>query len=496
MKDYFVLALKNIRRKGIRTWLTLLGILIGIAAVVSLISLGGGLKMAVNSQFGLSSTELITVEAGGITGLGPPGIADVNPLTIQDVEAIEKLSSVERAIRRNLPSGKLEFRDEVGFGIAMSIPDGDDRKFAYEQLDFELEEGRLLKDGDNKKVVLGYNFFAEDAGFRKKIRAGNNILLQDQEFEVVGITKKKGSFILDNIVHVNDKPLEDLMGYGDDVDLIAVKVKNKDLVERAKVDIEKLLRKRRDVKVGEEDFSVSTPEAALDNVNQILSGVQAFIVIIAFMSIVVGVIGIANTMTTSVIERKNEIGIMKAIGARNEDIFYQFLIEAGLLGLIGGIIGVVLGMGMGYIGTNALNNFLGASTSPEFNIPLIFSGRNENTKLFCVSGKAAKTAGIFELPAETKINDLIFDPPTGGGGVEKGKIGFIQIGGFGGKISRPEELKDGIIASGAAAHSDHGRDIAHTLIMAAKGEAHDYELKGTEKLKRMAAAERSERSRN
>ncbi len=83
------------------------------------------------------------------------------------------------------------------------------------------------------------------------------------------------------------------------------------------------------------------------------------------------------------------------------------------------------------------------------NIPLIFSGGYKNTKLFCVSGKAAKTAGIFELPAETKINDLIFEF----GGAEKEKIGFIQIGGFGGKISRPEELKNGIIASGAAAVS-------------------------------------------
>jgi len=163
------------------------------------------------------------------------------------------------------------------------------------------------------------------------------------------------------------------MGYGDDVDLIVVKVKNKDLVDKAQEDIEKLLRERRDVKKGEEDFSVSTPEATLDNVNQILSGIQAFIVIIAFMSIVVGVIGIANTMTTSVIERRSEIGIMKAIGARNEDIFYQFLIEAGLLGLIGGIVGVGLGVGMGYLGTNALNNFLGSTVSPEFNPILIVS---------------------------------------------------------------------------------------------------------------------------
>lgn len=371
MKDHFVLASKNLKRRGVRSWLTLLGVLIGIATVVSLISLGNGLKIAVNSQFGISATEIITVEAGGISAYGPPGSGAVNKLTQTDVDEIEKLSTIDRAIGRNLPSGKLEFNNEVHFGIVMSIPSGDDRKFIYEQLDLEIEEGRLLKDGDTKKVVLGYNFLVENAEFGKKIRPGNSILLQDEKFDVVGITKKKGSFIFDNIVHVNDKPLQDLMDYGDEVDLIIVKVKNKDLMDRAKEEIEKLLRKTRDVKVGEEDFSVSTPDAALATVNQILSGIQAFLIIIAFMSILVGVIGIANTMTTSVIERKKEIGIMKAIGARNSDIFYQFLFEAGLLGLVGGVIGVALGLGAGYLGTNAINNFLGTTIAPSFSLSLI-----------------------------------------------------------------------------------------------------------------------------
>ncbi len=371
MKDHFTLASKNLKRRGVRSWLTLLGILIGIATVVSLISLGNGLKIAVNSQFGVSSTEIITIQAGGISAYGPPGSGAVNKLTKTDVEEIEKLSSIEKAVGRNLPSGKLEFNDIVGFGLAASVLDGEDREFIYEEMDIEPELGRLLKDGDTNKVVLGYNFYADKAGFGKEIHPGNNILLQDKKFEVVGILGKKGSFIIDSIVLVNDKPLSDLMGYGDEVDLISVKVKNKDLMDRAEEEIEKLLRKRRDVKVGEEDFSISTPEAMLATVNQILSGIQAFIIIIAFMSIIVGVIGIANTMTTSVIERKKEIGIMKAIGARNEDIFYQFLFEAGLLGLVGGAIGVALGLGMGYLGTNAINNFLGTATSPSFSLPLI-----------------------------------------------------------------------------------------------------------------------------
>ena len=372
ISDYFGLALRNLRHRGLRSWLTLLGIFIGVTAVVALISLGSGLKLAVGSQFGISSTEVISVQAGGLNAYGPPGSGASKKLTVEDLEAIKKLSSTKEVIRRNIPSGKLEFNDIVVFGFAMNIPDGDDRAFVYEQLDIESEVGRLLKDGDANKVVLGYNFYADKVGIGKKILPGSTILLQDKKFEVVGITKKTGSFIFDNIVHVNEKDLEELFGYGDEIDLIAVHVRSKDDLEGVKEDIEKLLRERRDVKVGEEDFEVSTPAAALKTVNNILSGVQAFIVVIASISILVGAVGIVNTMTTSVLERRKEIGIMKAVGARNEQIFLQFFIEAGLLGLIGGLVGVIFGSAIGYFGTAGINSFIGASVSPD--LDFIFLG--------------------------------------------------------------------------------------------------------------------------
>ncbi|MBT3643121.1 ABC transporter permease [archaeon] len=400
MKDYFDLAFGNLKHRGVRSWLTLLGIFIGIAAVVSLISLGSGLKLAVNSQFGVSTTEVITVQAGGVTAFGPPGSGAANPLDVDDMEAIEKLASVERVLRRNIPSGSLEFNDHLIFGLMMNIPDGEDRKFAYETLDVEAEFGRLLKDGDVNKVVLGSNFLEDKVGLEKKVKVGDKILLQEKTFEVVGITKKKGSFIFDNIVHVNEKPLEDLMGYGDDVDVIVVQVKNKDLMEKTKADIEKVLRKTRDVKLGEEDFEVSTPEAALETVNGIISGVQAFIVIIASLSILVGALGIVNTMTASVLERKKEIGIMKAIGARNSDVFMQFFIESGLLGLVGGIIGVVVGTLVGFLGTQGINSFIGSETIPEISLWLIFGSLVGSFVIGAVSGIVPAMNAAKENPVE------------------------------------------------------------------------------------------------
>ncbi len=369
--DYLILALKNLKHRGIRSWLTLLGIFIGVTAVVALIGLGAGLQAAVGAQFGVSSTQVLTVQAGGLNSFGPPGSGAVNKLTLDDVDAIDRLSSVKVAIPRIISSGKMEFNNIVGFGYSASVPDGEKRKIAYEVMDSNVAVGRILKDGDVDKVVLGYNFWKDDAIFGEAIVPGKSVLIQDEKFIVIGILEKTGSLVFDNIVMMNDAPLRDLMNYGDDVDVIAVQAKSEDDMDRAKEDIEKLLRKRRDVKEGEEDFEVSTPEAMMETVNSILGGVQAFIIIIASISILAGALGIVNTMTTSVLERKKEIGIMKAIGAKNSQVFMQFFFESGMLGFIGGLIGVILGTLIGVAGIVGINSFLGSELSPTIDFVLI-----------------------------------------------------------------------------------------------------------------------------
>ena len=369
--DYLILALKNLKHRGIRSWLTLLGIFIGITAVVSLIGLGAGLQAAVGAQFGISSTQVISVKAGGLSSFGPPGSGAVNKLTIDDADAIDGLSSVETAFPRILSSSKIEFNNIVELGMSMSTPGGKNRKLSYEILDLEVETGRMLKDGDVNKVVLGYNFWKDGNVFIRMIVPGKSVLVQDKKFIVVGTLKKTGSLVFDSMVLMNEEPLRDLMDYGDDVDVIGVKVRSEDVMDRAKEDIEKLMRKRRDVKIGKEDFEVSTPDSMMDTVNSVLGGVQAFIIIIASISILVGALGIVNTMTTSVLERRKEIGIMKAIGAKNSQIFMQFFFESGMLGLMGGIVGSIFGTLVSILGVIGINNFLGAELSPVIDFILI-----------------------------------------------------------------------------------------------------------------------------
>ncbi len=397
--DYFFLAFRNLRKRGIRSWLTLLGIFIGVMLVISLISLGNGLQMAVMSQFGVSSTQVITVQAGS-PGYSVPGGSATNPLKKRDVDAIENLGEVEVAIPRNIETIKMEFNGKTMFTAAGSIPEGRKRNYVYELLDLKAEKGRLLKSGDSKKVILGHNFLdGEKNGFGKPIVPGKKVLINGQEFRVVGILEKKGSFLFDNLVAIGDNDLNELAGYGDNVDIIAVKIKSKDLMDKAKENIEKLMRERRGVKKGEEDFTVQTPQAILKTVNSIIGGVNAFIVILAFISIVVGAVGITNTMTTSVLERKKEIGIMKAIGAKNKDVFLEFFVESGLLGVIGGIIGAIAGAILGYVGTAQINKLMGLHIKPEINLFLIFF-------TICGSFLIGSLAGIIPAMQASKQNPV------------------------------------------------------------------------------------------
>ncbi|MFH1642909.1 MAG: ABC transporter permease [Nanoarchaeota archaeon] len=339
----------------------MIGIFIGIAAVISLISLGEGLRVAITSQFGFLGSDVLSVQASGLAFAGPPGTGAVTPLTDDLTDKISKINGVETAFNRYIESGTLEFNDQQAIGMAVSIPDGDSRKIFEKMVNVKAAQGRLLKDGENNKVLLGASF-AEDKIFGKAIKAGDRVLVNNIKFEVVGILEKKGSFIFDNAVMLNNDAIFDLGQDKKTVDVIAVKVKDVNNVGKIKTSIEKLLRKERGVKEGEENFVVESPQNILETLNSTLFAVQLFVYIIAIISLLVGGIGIMNTMYTAVLERTKEIGIMKSIGARNSSIFTLFFIESGLLGMVGGIIGILIGLALAYglaaIGKAALGSDL------------------------------------------------------------------------------------------------------------------------------------------
>ena len=207
--------------------------------------------------------------------------------------------------------------------------------------------------------MLGNNFL-DTEDFEKPFRVGKNVLVNGESFEIIGFLKRSSTFQLNRIVFMNSEDLTELLDIEDEYDLLVVQVRDKDQIENVAEEIERKLRNDRDEKIGEETFTVQTPLQALSSIQTILGIINLIVVGIAAISLLVGGIGIANTMYTSVLERTNEIGIMKAVGAQNRDILYIFLIESGLLGLVGGIVGALAGLGISLFISNIANQALGA----------------------------------------------------------------------------------------------------------------------------------------
>jgi len=358
IKDIFILSVNNMKKRKLRSWLTLLGIFIGIAAVVSLISLGDGLRTAITGQFGALSVDTLTVQ-NAETGFGPPGSTAVTKLTDHDLKLIESVNGVKIVIPRLIRIAKVEYNKEAKFSYLGSLPDNKEQlDFIYQNLNTKPETGKLIGINDKGKVVLGSNFASEDM-FNKKIAAGSKITIQGKSFDVAGILKPGSSALMNGVVMMLESDIKNTLDIGDEIDLIVVRVENKDNINDVAKDIENKLRKDRKEKIGEEDFTVQTPVQSLAAINTILNIINLIVVGIASISLVIGGVGIANTMYTSVLERRREIGVMKAIGAKNSDIMKVFVIESGLFGFIGGITGAIFGLSLSYLVSSSANSYFG-----------------------------------------------------------------------------------------------------------------------------------------
>ncbi|PIN73708.1 hypothetical protein COV20_05805 [Candidatus Woesearchaeota archaeon CG10_big_fil_rev_8_21_14_0_10_45_16] len=346
IKDYVRLAYRGVKQRKIRSWLTMLGIFIGIAAVVALISLSQGLKVAIEQQFVNLGTDKLVVQSAETT-FGPPGTGVVNPLTEHDKRAISRANGVDLAVGRLIRSVKLEFKDEILFNFVVTIPDGsseDERDLVIEANNYKIENGRLLRRGDRLKVMVGSNF-ADDV-FDEPVELRDTVSIQNIDFDVVGILAKSGNPQQDSTIVVPESALREVLDIQDEYDIIPLRIKSGENIEEVAESVKKELRKSRGVEEGKEDFLVQTPGDILSILNNILLIVQGVLVGIAAISLLVGGIGIMNTMYTAVLERTKEIGIMKALGAQRNMILSLFLIESGILGITGGVIGVLLGMGI------------------------------------------------------------------------------------------------------------------------------------------------------
>jgi len=339
--DYLVNAISNIHNKGVRSWLTMTGIFIGIAAVVSLISLGQGLNEALIGQFEAMGSDIIFVLPG--TGFGgPPG--SEGTFDDHDLKLVRDTLGVEEVLPMVTKLARVEFGDEVKYPFVSGMPPKELVSIFGNLPTFQAETGRQLRPTDRYKVLVG-NMFASGDVFEKKVKVGDKLIIEGQKFKIIGIITPIGNPEDDSQVIM---PLEPAQEIFKTEEFAAFMVRSKEAfdVEKVSDTIQKRMRDDRDQDPGEENFLVQSSASLMDTVGGVLDVVNYVLFGIAGISLVVGGVGIMNTMYTSVLERTNEIGVMKAIGARNSDILKIFMIESGLLGLVGGAIGVVLGLAM------------------------------------------------------------------------------------------------------------------------------------------------------
>ena len=378
IKDCFLLAFKNVRKRGIRSWLTILGIFLGIAAMVSLISLGTGLHDAIVGQFGALDADKLLVQNAG-TGLGPPGSTAVKKLTENDLNLIKSVSDIEFAIPRLIRIVKVDFDKKIEFHNVGSAPNNkEELDVIHDFLNAEISTGKLLTATDRGKVVIGggiaeinYNKDSSKSS-NEKIRVGQQLLIQGESFEVAGILKKNGSFVTNRIILMPEENVRKILKINDEIDMIVVQVNDEKKLQTVAANLERKLRQERKQTLGEEDFSVQTPVQSVSAISTILDVIKIIVSGIAAISLLVGGIGIANTMYASVLERRKEIGVMKSIEAQNKDILSIFLIEAALLGLVGGIIGTLIGLSLAF-GVSAIVSSAGSGMNLNItlSIPLL-----------------------------------------------------------------------------------------------------------------------------
>ncbi len=265
--------------------------------------------------------------------------------TLIELLVVERTSGVKEVAGLIYSTGRIEFNDLIRYFFITGMPtDPAERALVGESQSYNIMKGRFLEKGDKFKAVVGYSYSDYNL-FQADIGVGSKILIKNQEFKIVGMLERIGSPPDDQSILIPLEAYKDVFDSGDNLGVIIAQSALGEDATKVGLEIKKELRKSRNQKEGDEDFSVETPEKFAETFNVILDIVQAVLAGIAGISLLVGGIGIMNTMFTSVLQRTKEIGIMKAIGAQNKHILYLFLVEAGFYGLGGGLIGVIVGLG-------------------------------------------------------------------------------------------------------------------------------------------------------
>ncbi len=402
MFEYFKLAYRNIKNRALRSWLTILGIIIGVFLVVSLISLSEGLNKAIMSQLQAVGTDTIMILPGD--GFGATTFAGGLELKDRHLEAIRRTRGVETVVEMPYRAQPVRYQNSTETTFIMGLDMGRGLEVAINDMGFEVREGQFPRQG-RREVLVGH-LVPRDTF--PGIEPGDEITAAGRKFTVAGILKSLGNREDDNSVIFD---LSDYRAITDTVEgtpMAIAKVADGHDVDTVVTSIEYSLEDAGKRRRGEDSpsFSVMSSEAMIDMVESILGVLQAGIVAFASIAILVGAIGVMNTMFTSVRERTKEIGVLKAVGAKRKHISKLFLIESGMIGALGGVLGIALGMGFAKLAEVAIRQAeLGMDLQAHFSVNMILLTLFFSFVLGCISGylpaqKAAKLNPVDALMYE------------------------------------------------------------------------------------------------
>ena len=356
--DIIRFSLNSLMHRKLRSWLTILGIVIGVAAVVSIISIGSGTQQLVSSQLGGLGADIITVSPGfsRAFGQGFGGTRETmqtttrtttqQNLTNKDIQTIKSVPGVQFV--NGIVSGRVDVT-YLAETASISVQ-GVDILAWREMTTSELESGRYLAPGDSNSIVIG-NRIANDM-FKQPLVINTQINIEGNSFKIVGILKASGGFAGfggaggdDNTIFMPASAartvVED-MGTNQ-FSSIQVKVTDPALINEISNAIEEKLLILRHVTESTRDFSITSAQAMQETISSVMDTMSLFLTGIAAISLLVGAIGIANTMFMSVMERTRQIGVLKALGTTNSEVMKLFVIESAMIGFIGGLIGIFSG---------------------------------------------------------------------------------------------------------------------------------------------------------
>jgi putative ABC transport system permease protein len=347
----FIEASQSLLANKMRSGLTVLGIIIGVAAVIAVLAIGNGTQESILGEIQGVGTNLLFVTSGGSQDVSNP-----KPLTLSDAEALTDPFSAP-SIGGVAPAlnGRVEMSygaENIGTTLIGVTP-------KYQNVrNIKLSEGEFISETDlsgrSSVVILGTKV-ADQLFGRKSGLVGEKVRIEGQPFRVIGVLEEKGGSAMgsedDQILVPMTTAQTRLLqrSTAGEVDVIYAQAVSSDAVPQASLEVSQILSSRHQTMIGEEDFSIINQQDFLDLASTITGVLTIFLGGIAAISLLVGGIGIMNIMMVSVVERTREIGLRKALGARRIDILSQFLIESSLLSLLGGFIGILLGWGLSVI---------------------------------------------------------------------------------------------------------------------------------------------------